>query len=255
MNDLWNGEHYKENSSPQQKTAEKILGSIDLKNDYKILDIGCGDGKITSSMALKVSKGKIIGIDPSPSMIKEAQKSYQTIDNLLFYEGKAEDFKFGETFDFIFSFYSLHWIKDKIKVFKNIADHLNSKGQFIFVTSGRENPLIAKVFSSEKWLPQLTGHGKKFHSSDENKTEKMLKDSGFGNIEIKVENWSQFYNEKNDLLQWIMSWVPFATGLNKQDSLEFSQEILRNLEKDSIKSGINNRIEMITEMLVIKAQK
>ena len=253
--DLWDGEHYKKNSSPQQATAEKILAGIEFTKDNKILDIGCGDGKITSAVSSEIPNGKVIGIDPSKSMILHAQKNFGSKDNLNFIEAGAENFKINEIFDYIFSFYSLHWIKDKVSVFKNIEKHLAENGQFIFVTSGRENKSISEVFSSEKWESQIAGHGKRFHSSDESKIEEMLNKAGFSNIDIKVEQWSKLYDTKDELLNWILSWVPFATGLDEKNSLEFSQQIIDNLEKAGRKRGVKDKIELLTEMLIIKAEK
>jgi trans-aconitate 2-methyltransferase len=253
--DLWNGKQYKENSSPQELSAVKIVKSIEFKGNESVLDIGCGDGKITKQLGLLLSQGKIIGIDPSESMINEANKYVSDCSNMLFSIGNAENFNLKETFDYIFSFHTLHWIKNKIKVFKNIYTHLKPNGKFVFITSCRENQNIANVFNSEKWQKLIKKHGSKFHSSDENKIKDLLQEANLDSLEIKAEYWSRFYSNKNELINWLITWVPFATGLDKNNVLLFSDEIAENMLNESIKNGITDKIEFKTEILTVTALK
>lgn len=45
--DDWNGVDYAQNSSVQLSHAERLLNSLSLTGSESILDIGCGDGKIS----------------------------------------------------------------------------------------------------------------------------------------------------------------------------------------------------------------
>jgi trans-aconitate methyltransferase len=47
----WNAEDYHKNSANQQRCAREVIAKLELKGDEKILDIGCGDGKITAEIA------------------------------------------------------------------------------------------------------------------------------------------------------------------------------------------------------------
>ena len=44
--DKWNPEDYHHNSSVQLSWARELITKLDLKGNERILDIGCGDGKI-----------------------------------------------------------------------------------------------------------------------------------------------------------------------------------------------------------------
>jgi len=46
--DYWDGEEYHQHSSSQKDAASDLLKHIQLKGAQSILDIGCGDGKITA---------------------------------------------------------------------------------------------------------------------------------------------------------------------------------------------------------------
>lgn len=59
--DSWNGADYAQNSSVQVAHAERFLSNLSLRGDEKILDIGCGDGKITALLSKQVPQGFVIG--------------------------------------------------------------------------------------------------------------------------------------------------------------------------------------------------
>jgi trans-aconitate methyltransferase len=87
--DPWNGADYAQNSSVQLSHAERLLQNLSLQGNEAILDLGCGDGKISALLSQKVPQGFVIGIDPSISMLTKAQENCAF--NLSFCEGRAED--------------------------------------------------------------------------------------------------------------------------------------------------------------------
>jgi trans-aconitate 2-methyltransferase len=254
-NDLWDGRQYKENSSPQEFSATGIINGMRFSGDEHILDIGCGDGKITHKFHALVPRGKIIGIDASASMLAMAREHFPGDGHISFYEKIAEDFRFDESFDFIFSFHTLHWVKDKVKVYKNVRDHLAPQGKFVLVTSGRQNGTISGVFLSDRWKDQIQRYGSRFHSADAATTQTQLEEAGLSVQRLDSEYWSTFYADKSDLIKWLMTWVPYATGLNAQDSVVFAREIAENMLEESEKNGVTSGIEFKTEMLVIEAER
>jgi len=47
----WNAEDYAKNSSVQFEWAKEIIPKLKLTGNEMLLDIGCGDGKITAQIA------------------------------------------------------------------------------------------------------------------------------------------------------------------------------------------------------------
>ena len=74
--DKWNPEDYHHNSSVQLSWARELITKLDLKGDERILDIGCGDGKITASIASTAPNGSVLGIDSSHEMISFAESKF-----------------------------------------------------------------------------------------------------------------------------------------------------------------------------------
>ena len=96
-----------------------------------MLDIGCGPGAITKIIADRVGpEGKVVGVDPDLERLEIARKRYSA-SNLEYVQGYAEDILgYGSDFDFVVSFYALHWCKDKDSVVKQVAAILKPGGKF-----------------------------------------------------------------------------------------------------------------------------
>ena len=71
----WNAELYREHSSLQQAMAAEVLQAIKLTSSDRVLDIGCGDGRITSEIARRVPNGCVVGVDASSNMIELASQN------------------------------------------------------------------------------------------------------------------------------------------------------------------------------------
>ena len=112
---------------------------LDLINKFPpakgscVLDLGCGTGYLTSVLAERVGPtGRVTGIDPDKERIQLAQNKYGAISNLEFLEGSSEEFPSG-LYDFVFSNYVMHWIKDKEPAIRKVYDSLQVGGHFAFL--------------------------------------------------------------------------------------------------------------------------
>ena len=72
----WNAADYAANSAAQQSWARELITRLALRGDEHVLDVGCGDGKVTAEIARTVPHGSVVGVDASPQMIEFAQKTF-----------------------------------------------------------------------------------------------------------------------------------------------------------------------------------
>src|ERR1700677_3378410 len=110
-NAKWDAADYAANSVVQQTWARELIAKLNLRGDEHILDVGCGDGKVTAEIARAVPRGSATGVDASPQRIKFAKKTFppSEISNLKFQIMDARKIKFTRRFDCVFSNAALHW--------------------------------------------------------------------------------------------------------------------------------------------------
>jgi ubiquinone/menaquinone biosynthesis C-methylase UbiE len=112
------------------------------KDDYKILEIGCGTGSIIRELKKKNVKSGLIGIDISQKMVNIGIK--KTNSPYVCCLGEKLPFKNG-TFDIIFGTYVLHHMPDLPSFFKEISRVLTNQGEIIFFEPTESNTLLNRL--------------------------------------------------------------------------------------------------------------
>src|SRR5262249_30278498 len=91
---------------------DEFLATLPLAPTDQVLDVGCGSGDFTAIVAARVPDGHVTGLEPQPSMLREARARART--NQSFVEGAAQQldvcFPAGAAFDVVFSRSVLHWV-------------------------------------------------------------------------------------------------------------------------------------------------
>src|SRR5271169_1472649 len=72
----WHASDYYGQSGLQKAMAEEQLSLLSLEGAERILDLGCGDGKITAEIATRVPRGSVLGVDPSRDMVAFASSHF-----------------------------------------------------------------------------------------------------------------------------------------------------------------------------------
>lgn len=129
----WSPEQYVQGNYFQHKINESFRKSFNVEFFGSILDIGSGDGQYSSLLADNVQRGSILGIDNSTEMVMHARNNWAR-ENLSFEVQNIEEFQQSETFDFILSFWCLHWTNINASFF-NIFNSLKSGGKMYAVFS------------------------------------------------------------------------------------------------------------------------
>src|SRR5205809_7855039 len=116
----WDASDYAKNSQGQYGWAMGNIGKLALQGSEAVLDIGCGDGKITAEIARLVPHGRVLGIDRSEEMIALAMRLIQ-LPNTTFRILDAQGLDFDSEFDAVFSNSALHWMPNPQAVVRGIA--------------------------------------------------------------------------------------------------------------------------------------
>lgn len=138
----------KNNSSAQYQWAQELVGKLRLSGRERVLDIGCGDGRVTAAIAADLPQGSITGIDNSPEMIRFAQEQFPPAlhHNLTFIHMNARYLEFVEAFDVFFSKAALHWIPYQNPLLSGIARSLCPGGRVLLQMAGKGN--AAQIFKA-----------------------------------------------------------------------------------------------------------
>jgi trans-aconitate 2-methyltransferase len=160
----WNAAEYAQISQLQAAMAEEVLALLDLAGATRVLDVGCGNGKITTEIAARL-EGTIVGVDSSAEMIAFAMQHLPpSVLNARFEVADARSLPFTEIFDLVVSFNALHWIPDQqapLRSICNAARH-GGRAQLRLVPRG-ERKSLENVIEETRRAPRWKGYFVNFH--------------------------------------------------------------------------------------------
>jgi trans-aconitate methyltransferase len=151
----WNAAAYVRRSGLQEAMAAEVLALLDLRGNERVLDIGCGDGRVTAEIASRLPSGSVVGVDASNDMIDFAT-AHAARPNLHFQVANAANLRFHNEFDLIVSFNALHWLPDPDPPFRCIHAAMKSTAhaQLRLVPDGERKSLetvLEETRKSPRW--------------------------------------------------------------------------------------------------------
>ena len=106
-----------------------LLKSIEVKPEFKVLDVGCGSGRWSQYLAPRV--GYIEAIDPSSAVISAA-KNLADFNNIRVSQASVDNIPFeNNSFDMVFSLGVLHHIPDTSRGIQRCYNKIRSGGWFL----------------------------------------------------------------------------------------------------------------------------
>ena len=147
---------YNSIASVQRIIAKQAIKNLPIALQGKALDIGCGTGIHTQTLASKGAAAT--GVDIAEGMLAQARKMYS---DPIFVEGSAVDLPFSDSqFSTVFSSMALQWVSDTGIVANEIARVLEKSGiaELAIMVAGSFSELktarkVAQLPQAETYMP------------------------------------------------------------------------------------------------------
>jgi len=127
-------EEYIGDHNPLKQEVYKMV-----KDNFKVLDVGCATGEIIQNIDIKFNNCLLCGIDISKDMIDIANKRIYSNNNYIkFINNDFLNYNFEEKYDLIIFGYTLHHMKNFSLTLTKARDMLKDNGNIIFTVPGEK---------------------------------------------------------------------------------------------------------------------
>lgn len=230
----WHASDYHQQSSLQQAMAEEQLGRLTLQGDERILDVGCGDGKITAQLAAWVPKGSAVGVDPSRDMISFASSHFgpPVRSNLRFEVADARRLPYRDEFDLVVSFNALHWVAEAEMALTSIRAALKSGGRALLrmVPRGQRKSLedvIEEARQGQRWADRFAAFQMPFAHFVPERYGAMAEQAGFRVVRLQADDKAWDFKSRDSFAAFCRAtFVEWTQRLPESEIEPFIMDVL-----------------------------
>ena len=137
--DTWDPRQYDKFLRQREQPFFDLLALIHPHEGMRVVDLGCGTGKLTRTLHDRLQARDTLGRDRSARMLDEA-RSGPLPYGLRFEIGTIESFD-GTGYDLVFSNAAFHWVEDHEALVRRLTNALAPGGQLAFQVPAQHDGL------------------------------------------------------------------------------------------------------------------
>jgi trans-aconitate 2-methyltransferase len=205
----WNAERYHHLSTPQQAWGRRVLERLPLQGHERVLDLGCGTGRVTGEIAARVPEGRVVGLDRSPSMLAAARPWLREhAPSAVLVHGDGAALPFNRAFDAVFSGATFHWIHDHGALFRSIVTALKPGGRLVAQCGGGANLALllgraARLMHDPRFAQYFEEWTDPTYYSDAESAARRMRTVGFVDVETSLEPAPTSFDSPADFQEFI----------------------------------------------------
>jgi ubiquinone/menaquinone biosynthesis C-methylase UbiE len=202
----WDAHTYDRLSDPQFAWGVRVLDRLRPISGERILDLGCGSGRLTERLASQIKQGVIVALDLSPTMLAEAQARLSArrppsrprrMDDdgvsVHLVRGDGAHLPFADRFDAVFSAATFHWIGDHDMLFASIHRALAPGGRLVAQCGGGPNLSVLldrahDLMESPQYSQWFGGWSDPWNFADVPATIERMERAGFTRVHVSLES-------------------------------------------------------------------
>jgi trans-aconitate 2-methyltransferase len=185
----WDAATYDRIADPMTRWGSAVLDRLPLTGDERVLDAGCGSGRVTERLLERLPRGHVVALDASLAMIAEARHRLGVDDGRVTFvvADLLAPLPIEPSVDAILSTATFHWVIDHEALFRNLSAVLRPGGLLVAQCGGGHN--IASVLEAVEAVAPSFGLDGAWRGpwlfADPDATANRLAAAGF----VDIETW------------------------------------------------------------------
>ena len=130
----WNPATYLQFADERSRPFFDLTARVGAQHPARVVDLGCGPGQLTASLATRWPNAEILGLDSSPEMIEVAEQHRS--GKVTFELADLAHWQPVEPIDVIISNATLQWVPSHLDLLPQLVNHLAPEGWLAFQVPG-----------------------------------------------------------------------------------------------------------------------
>jgi trans-aconitate 2-methyltransferase len=203
----WDAATYHRVSGPQVEFAAPVLDRLDLRGDERVLDAGCGSGRVTLMLLERLPRGHVVAVDQAPSMVEHAREALPP-GRATVLQAELTGLRLDEPVDAVFSNAVFHWVPDHDRLFERLHDALRPGGRMVAQCGGEGNvarfhAAAREAAAEEPYAPHFAGWVGPWNFAGPGVTAERLRRAGFEGVETWLEPHPVVPDDPGDYLRTV----------------------------------------------------
>ena len=212
----WDAGEYEAVSAPQTSWGasflEVFLERRGLRGDERVVDAGCGTGRVTELLLRHLPNGKVLGVDASGEMVEAARRRFAGDPRVRIERQDLLRLEVELPVDVIFSTATFHWIMDHDRLFGRLARALKPGGMLVAQCGGKGNiartlAATEQVMGEERFRGFFAGWDEGWNFADPETTRVRLEAAGFEEIETWLRDEPTEFGAVDELARFLKTVV------------------------------------------------
>ena len=203
--DTWNPAQYERFRREREQPFFDLLTLVRPAPDMRVVDLGCGTGKLTRLLHARLNARETVGIDRSARMLEEA-RSGDLPEGLRFEVNTVEAFDGRGAYDLIASNAALHWVDDHAALIPRLVRALTPRGQLAFQIPAMHDNLshtLADELAANEFRGDLNGWRRPQPVLTPEAYARLLYGAGCAEQRVHLSVYPHVLPSREDVVEWM----------------------------------------------------
>ena len=224
---MWDPELYGRFAGQRGRPFHELMARVGAAAPATVVDLGCGDGSLTATLADRWPSASVLGVDSSEEMLASA--AARKSDRLSFELQRIEDWRPAAPVDVLVSNAALQWVPRHLSLLPRFVSALAPGGWLAFQVPGNfdapSHTLLTELCDSPRWSDRLGTAGRRLSSLPAGEYVAALAALG-----CSVDAWETTYLQVLQGVDPVLTWLrgaalrPVYQRLSSEEAAEFDAE-------------------------------
>jgi trans-aconitate 2-methyltransferase len=206
MTFAWDPKQYGRYANERDRPFHDLVAQVGAVSPRRVVDLGCGPGTLTATLAERWPDAQVVGIDSSASMLSSAASLTERHPNLSFEQLAIEDWQPTDQDDVVVTNAALQWVPSHVSLLPGWLAALPDGAWFAMQVPGNfsspSHALMRSVAADGPWSAALDGVLRADPVLDAPGYLDVLADAGFAPVTWET-TYMQLLQGDDPVLEWV----------------------------------------------------